>query len=139
MILFLWTGQMNGTEIIFLDTHVVVWLFQKERDKFTQNALNLLDNRSLFISPIVKLELEYLFEIDRLRVDSRTIVEYLYEKIGLGISNNSFDVIINKAKEMKWTRDPFDRIIVATAALNNSVLISKDDAIRKNYSYTEWE
>lgn len=125
--------------MVFLDTHAVIWLYQKDREKFTKPAQDLLDNSKLFISPIVKLELEYLFEIDRLLIIPGKILDYLQNRISLSISNDSFDAIINKARDIKWTRDPFDRIIVANAAMHNIQLISKDEKIRKYYSETVWE
>ena len=130
---------MNGIETIFLDTHVVIWLYQKDKNRFNKSVQDLLEHCNLYISPIVKLELEYLYEIDRLLIAPRKLLDYLYDKIGLSISNESFDAIINTARDIKWTRDPFDRIIVANAALHDTHLISKDVRIRKNYTWTIWE
>jgi len=39
---------------------------------------------------------------------------------------------------LDFTRDPFDRIIVADASINNSQLISKDQIIKMNYKNTVW-
>jgi PIN domain nuclease of toxin-antitoxin system len=39
---------------------------------------------------------------------------------------------------MKWTRDPFDRLITAQAALGESTLLTKDDTIRTNYANAVW-
>ncbi len=87
---------------------------------------------------MVELELEYLFEIERINVRSEVILNYLKERIGLEKCKNSFPNIISKAKSMKWTRDPIDRIITAQAAENNSILITKDKLIRKHYSKAVW-
>ncbi len=124
--------------MIYLDTHVLIWLYQKDRDKFTPETINLIDRKELLISPMVELELEYLFEIDRINVRSAIILDYLKERIGLEKCKNSFTNIITRAKFMKWTRDPFDRIITAQAAENNSILITKDKQIRKHYSRAVW-
>ena len=37
-----------------------------------------------------------------------------------------------------WTRDPFDRIIVAQAALRRTSLITKDAVIRADYNRALW-
>jgi PIN domain nuclease of toxin-antitoxin system len=42
------------------------------------------------------------------------------------------------AIHLDFTRDPFDRIIVADASVNNSMLISKDKIIKKHYKNTVW-
>jgi len=37
-----------------------------------------------------------------------------------------------------WTRDPFDRLIVAHAIKANCNLLTKDEKIRKNYAHAVW-
>jgi len=124
--------------MIFLDTHIVVWLYQKDRERFSSRVLEQLDKENLFISPIVDLELEYLFETDRITEKADVIVKYLKQKIDLAKSPSSFTEVINIAKTLKWTRDPFDRIITAQAKMNNSILITKDKIIRKYYENAVW-
>lgn len=34
---------------------------------------------------------------------------------------------------LAWTREPFDRILVAQAAVEKNILLTKDSAIRKHY------
>ncbi len=124
--------------MIYLDTHVVVWLYQKSRNEFSSETLILIDEEELLISPMVELELEYLFEIDRINTRSQIILEYLKERIGLKICDKPFQVVIKKALSMKWTRDPFDRIITAQAAVDNSMLVTKDKRIQKHYPEAVW-
>ncbi len=124
--------------MIYLDTHVVVWLYQKDKNRFTAETLALIDKEELLISPMVELELEYLFEIERISERAEIILDYLKEKTGLKICKKSFPEIIKKSISMKWTRDPFDRIITAQAAVNSSILITKDKQIRKHYSKAVW-
>ena len=124
--------------MIYLDTHVVVWLYQKDRSRFPPAALALIDREELSISPMVGLELEFLFEIDRIHERAEIILEYLRNRIELTICENLFSDIMKKAASMKWTRGPFDRIISAQAALHNSILITKDQRIRKHYPKASW-
>ncbi|MBI9100551.1 MAG: PIN domain-containing protein [Spirochaetaceae bacterium] len=124
--------------MVFLDTHAVVWLFQKDLKRFGSLSLDLLEKESLYISPAVLLELEYLYEIDRIRLDSRSITDFLSERIGLEIDPVSFLPISERACALKWTRDPFDRIITAQAQFHNAILLSKDKTIAENYSKTCW-
>jgi len=124
--------------VIYLDTHVIVWLYQKDEDRFTPETMALIDKEDLIISPMVELELEYLFEIDRINVKAEVILDYLKTRISLKTCENPFSNIVQKAKFMKWTRDPFDRIITAQAALQDSVLITKDKQIRKHYPMAIW-
>ncbi len=117
----------------FLDTHIVVWLYQKSLKLLSPKAKKAIEDNDIFISPIVSLELEYLFEIGRIKNDSKTIVTYLQEKIGLKTDKGGFKGIIDEALNEKWTRDPFDRIIVAHSKYRNAYLVSKDEKITENY------
>jgi PIN domain nuclease of toxin-antitoxin system len=56
--------------------------------------------------------------------------------IDIKIENSDFLEIINISINEKWTRDPFDRIIVAHAKFMDFTLISKDEKINKNYFRT---
>ena len=122
----------------YLDTHAVVWLYNNELKKFPSTTLELIENSQLLISPMVILELEYLYEIKRLNEKAYTLFETLQQEIGLQACSLNFLKIITSALEQKWTRDPFDRIIVAQAAINQTVLVSKDEIIHDNYSKVFW-
>ena len=124
--------------MIYLDTHVVLWLYQKDRERFSQLSLSSIEENELFISPMVKMELEFLFEIDCITLNAEKILDFLKSRIGMKICEKSFHEVIQNSLEMKWTRDPFDRIITAHAAIDNSTLITKDRLIRKHYSNALW-
>jgi PIN domain nuclease of toxin-antitoxin system len=50
-----------------------------------------------------------------------------------------FSSIITTAAGEKWTRDPFDRMIVAHAKANGfAALVSADELIRKHYPRAVW-
>ena len=85
------------------------------------------------ISPIVRLELQYLFEIQRITDDAKLVVSDLSDRIGLKICAKDFNTIMSHALEYSWTRAPFDRIIVANADINQNILITKDQNILNNY------
>ena len=124
--------------MIYLDTHVVIWLYAGLSEKFSEQARALINDHEISISPIVRLELQYLHEIQRVTDDSQTVVDDLINRIGLSICDKPFDQIITKALIFPWTRDPFDRFIVAHAALNDNILLSKDQSVRKNYTHAKW-
>ena len=117
----------------FLDTHIIVWLYQKCLNLLSQKAKISIDNNDIFISPIILLELEYLHEIKKLKHDSQTMVGYLQNRIGLTIDDSNFQEIANVAIKETWTRDPFDRLIVSHSKYRDSYLITKDKEILKNY------
>ncbi|MDA3791217.1 MAG: PIN domain-containing protein [Desulfobacula sp.] len=124
--------------MIYLDTHVVVWLFAGKIDTVTEEVKRLINKHEIFISPIVRLELQYLFEIQRITVEANEIILNLANLIGLQVCNKSFNMIVSSAFNFSWTRDPFDRIIVANAAVNRNLLVTKDQNILKNYEKAIW-
>ena len=83
--------------MIYLDTHVVVWLYARKIDKLSEDAKILIDKNELFFSPIVRLELQYLYEIQRITVEANEILSNLSDLIGLQICNKNFNTIINGA------------------------------------------
>lgn len=120
----------------FLDTHIAIWLYEKRLDLLSEKAKQYIEKNDLFISPVVKLEIEYLFEIKKIKDNSETICNFLEKTIDLKIEKSSFPEIIKISLNEKWTRDPFDRIIVAHSKLKDYTLISKDKKINKNYFKT---
>ena len=124
--------------MIYLDTHVVVWLYAGETERLSATGKKLIEGNDLLISPIVLLELQYMREIKRLTVEPFLLFENLAATIGLRICDTSFPQIITEAIHNNWTRDPFDRIIVAGATANNASLLTKDASILANYPDAIW-
>ncbi len=88
---------------------------------------------------MVLLELGYLHEIGRLQDSGKTIIDALKQTLDLRICDLDHLKVIESALEMTWTRDPFDRIIVAQAMVNQSTLVTKDTFIRTHYSHAFWD
>ena len=60
-------------------------------------------------------------------------------EIGVRVCDLSFPSVANVVIDEKWTRDPFDRIIVAQAKANGlAFLISADEEIGKHYPRAVW-
>lgn len=124
--------------MIYLDTHVVVWLYAGKIKKLSEQAKELINDHDVTISSVVRLELQYLFEIQRVTDESNEIVFDLSDRIGLKMCDKSLNAIVSSALYLSWTRDPFDRMIVANAAVNQNILVTKDQNILKNYEKAMW-
>ena len=123
----------------YLDTNVAVWLAQVDLIRITPAALDCIRNSNLLVSPMVALELAYLHEINRITLTSQDVLLKLKAELGVDVCDTSFSSLVAIAVHEKWTRDPFDRIILSHAKANGlSRLISADDAIQKNYVKTVW-
>ncbi len=125
--------------MIYLDTHAVVWLYSGELHFFSEKACQLIEENELLISPLVLLELQYLFEIKRITVEPTVIFDSLAESVGLQKCRASFAQVIAEAMRISWTRDPFDRIITATAMIHQAPLLTKDETIRREYKLAVWD
>lgn len=124
--------------MIYLDTHVVVWLYAGAKSKLTEKGIKLINTNELLASPIVQLELQYLLEIKRITQSPVSIFKDLATRIGLKTCQKSFEHVMQESIKQNWTRDPFDRIIVAQAALNKMQLLTKDKTILQNYAHSIW-
>ena len=124
--------------MIYLDTHVVIWLYLGDATLFSPKAKKLIEENELTVSPIVLLELQYLHEIGRLLAAPGVLYENLASTIMLSICNLPFGRIITESMTQTWTRDPFDRIITAHAIAGDAVLLTKDSTILQNCPKAEW-
>lgn len=124
--------------VIYLDTHVAAWMFAGRIDLLPPRVRRLLEDQEILISPIVGLELQYLFETGRTSEPAGVVLQALSEETGLRVCDLPFADVIEIAQRQPWTRDPFDRIIVGQAALRKAPLVTKDTTIRCHYRRATW-
>ena len=87
---------------------------------------------------MVRLELEFLLEIGKLKVPADTILGGLAADCQVQIQDDSSSAVVSAAMSLTWTRDPFDRLIVATAVLHRAPLITRDRRIQEHYPAAVW-
>lgn len=121
-----------------LDTHLIIWLYSGEISLVSSKVLEMLESSDLFYCPIAKLEIQYLKEIKRITKGPETIISSLKKEIGIKESKTPLSGLTDKSITLSWTRDPFDRLIVADAIISNSVLLTKDKTILRNYANALW-
>jgi PIN domain nuclease of toxin-antitoxin system len=122
----------------YLDTHAAIRL-SRGRGRIGRDAAKLIERCELLVSPMVLVELEYLYEIGRLTLPAKDILRKLEHEIGLGLCDLSFADVARAALDEKWTRDAFDRMIVAQARLRGlAPLISADELVAEHYPRTVW-
>jgi PIN domain nuclease of toxin-antitoxin system len=123
---------------VYVDTHVLVRIFQGEKEKLSSDARHALGNHDLLVSPAAILEIELLHEIGRLRVSAERMLAILEADVGLRVCTLPFRDIVTHALKESWTRDPFDRLIVANAKAAGAGLVTKDARILKHYRRAIW-
>lgn len=125
-------------EVTYLDTHIVMWLYDGEVEKLSAAATAGIEDDDLVISPMVLLEIQYLHDLQRVRPAAVTVINQLSRDMGLSVSRLPFALVVDHALHQKWVRDPFDRLIVAHASANDAPLITKDERIRRHYKRAIW-
>ena len=125
--------------MIYLDTHAVVWLYAGEIERFPKAAREAIEEEDLLISPLVLLELQYLRETQRVAEEPHVIHERLARAIGLRCREMPMLQVMQEAILQTWTRDPFDRMIVAQCVVDSVPLLTKDRAIRKHFTGARWD
>jgi PIN domain nuclease of toxin-antitoxin system len=121
-----------------LDTHVVIWLALRRSNRLSERVRALLERDDSQISPIVILELETLFERGKIDRDAADLIDRLSGRIELTISQTPLPAIVGRARSFAWTRDPFDRLIVAHAMADDARLVTADQSILENFADAVW-
>lgn len=124
--------------VVHLDTHIVCWLYEGRTELLSAAAMREIESGLLQVSPMVQLELSYLHEIWRISRSAASVLEALASDIGLSVADVSFAQVSKTAETLVWTRDPFDRMIVAHCMVAGAALISKDGLIQQNFSKVVW-
>lgn len=92
----------------------------------------------LAVSPVVELELTYLYEIGRVSEPASAPLSALRRTFGLQVIDASLAELVQAAAGLSWTRDPFDRLISAHAIIANTPLITADESILANLPLATW-
>jgi PIN domain nuclease of toxin-antitoxin system len=125
--------------MIHLDTHALIWLYEGRTEKFPPSLLQWLGHVRPMVSPMVRVELALLHEIGRLTTTPPTILDAMRAHADLGIAESSFDRVAHIAATIRWTRDPFDRLIAAHAQADDVPLITCDETLLQHCPVARWE
>ena len=107
--------------MILLDTNALIWV---DAGHPRSRALTRRHDR-LYISPASLLELQFLHEVGRLRLPGDG-VQRLVEDDRWLLDEPPAGSWFLRAAELGWTRDPFDRLLVAHAQVRRWRLATAD-------------
>lgn len=124
--------------MIHLDTHVLVWLYQGRLEAFPPAMRAWLGAHRPMVSPAVRLELALLHEIGRLADPPHVVLERMRDVADLGVAESHFDRVAAIAARLDWTRDPFDRLIVAHAMADDLPLATRDARMLERCPLARW-
>lgn len=125
-------------EALHLDTHVLLWLWQGEESRLRPIKFRL-EGKSLCVAPIALLEAQLLYEIGRITDPAERIFADLAVQSGVQLAKADPSEVIKQSLPLNWTRDPFDRLIVAQAMVEDATLLTKDRLIRQRYKKAFWD
>jgi PIN domain nuclease of toxin-antitoxin system len=77
-------------------------------------------------------------EIGRARDSASAMLAALRKSIGLEVADTSLIELASAAVDIKWTRDPFDRLIAAQAILADAPLLTADRTILEHLPLATW-
>ncbi len=117
---------------VLLDTHFLVWILLRS-DRLARSEW-LGELRPWGVSPVSLLEIQFLGEVGRLEVETRQLVAMLQHDRRLVVDEPPLLALTERAIGLGWTRDPFDRLLVAHSLLRRLPLVTLDRCIREHHS-----
>jgi PIN domain nuclease of toxin-antitoxin system len=117
--------ETREAPLILLDTNALLWLHSGHR-----RARALLRRAGrLYASPASLLEIQMLLETGRVRLRGAATVAQIVRDDRWLLDDPSAAAWFERTLAIGWTRDPFDRLLVAHAALRNWRLATGDEAL----------
>jgi PIN domain nuclease of toxin-antitoxin system len=98
-----------------------------------------IEAEDTFVSPVVELELTYLYEVGRVTEPAMAPLQALARTVGLEIADASLTAVTRAALGLTWTRDPFDRLIAAHAIAIGAPLLTADRTILEHLPLATWD
>jgi PIN domain nuclease of toxin-antitoxin system len=126
---------------LLIDTQMALWLFN-EHEKLSQTAREYLNDESneLFISVVSSWEVAIKHSLGKLSEFKGGVKRFNY-----AVSTHPIETIgimpehVEKYEELPfYHRDPFDRLIIATAICEDMTILTSDENIRKYNVRCKW-
>jgi PIN domain nuclease of toxin-antitoxin system len=126
---------------LLLDTHTALWLFN-EHEKLTGKAKALIldESNELYISIVSTWEIAIKTSLGKLKDFSGGVKSFLF-----AVNQHPIDLLAIMPGHLELVetlpfihRDPFDRLLVATAKVGGMAIVTADDNIHKYDVSSVW-
>jgi len=116
-----------------LDTHAVIWYFE-DSQKFPQKTVGLVDNpeNSVFISSVSLWEIAIKMNLGKLELKTS------FDELLDAVSTSDFEILQIEDDYLKRLstlpnihKDPFDRLIIASAIAEDLAIVTADENIQR--------
>jgi PIN domain nuclease of toxin-antitoxin system len=116
---------------LLLDTHFLIWLVlgSKRLAEFPW----IERHRPWGVSPVSFLEIQLLAEVGRLSVRNPEFTSAVMEDPRFTVDDISLVPVIRNGLRLDWTRDPFDRMLVAHSLARRVPMCTVDRRIRAHH------
>lgn len=115
---------------ILLDTHTIIWFIDGNISLSKKCQELIVDmNNEIYISCVSLFEMAIKLKLNKLELNSNLdefIEKVISEEIKILPLTNSHIIFYNQIPFFDNHRDPFDRMIIATSAVENMPIISFD-------------
>ncbi len=118
-----------------LDTHSLIW-FQEENPKIPEQIMKLIQqpDNTIFFSQVSLFEIGIKQKVGKLPAFYATTEEVYEQAINDGFTflsiQNQHIYNYNKIPLLKDHRDPFDRLLIATALEESAAILSADEQFK---------
>jgi len=114
-----------------LDTHFLLWIVE---DSPRLKAFPWISRYHPYgISPISLLELQFLAEVGKLKLDVAGFLSLVTRDQRFRLDQTPLQQIVTEAVQLSWTRDPFDRLLAAHSLARKLPLCTVDRVIRDHH------
>lgn len=121
----------ESTLTLLLDTHFLIWLVLESKRLAKFPWLN--QYLPWGVSPVSFLEIQFLGEIGRLSVRNPEFMNTVMNDTRFTVDDIPLTSVIRHALRLDWTRDPFDRLLVAHSSARRVAFCTTDRDIREHH------
>ena len=115
-----------------LDTHFFIWIVtaapRLKRYPWLQRYA------PWGVSPVSFLEIQILAELGKLKLQRVELIQAVRSDPRFVLDDVSVLALVEKAAELGWTRDPFDRLLTAHSAVRRLPLCTTDAEIQAHHN-----
>ena len=113
---------------LLLDTHTFIWSIEDDK-RLSQKAKKVIEDpdNEIFLSIASLWEMSIKISIGKLELKKpyEEVISYVRKK-GIEILSINFEHTLEVSKLEFHHKDPFDRLIIAQAKIENMTIVSKD-------------
>ena len=126
---------------ILLDTHILVWYFTDDK-RLSQKALDIIADKSneiyYSILSVWEVEIKYTTHPDRIPISGEQFLEYCrqlkFKQVPLDVAHILAVKTLVRREDTPPHRDPFDKLMICQAVVDNMLFITRDDRIAEYVS-----